>query len=80
MSPVSMPDAAQKPFNVLLDTRHRQLLERERERRGLRSWGEVVRAMIDAKTGANELRALIDALTRRAVQSTKELPCPSDKS
>ena len=48
MSPVSMPDAAQKPFNVLLDTKHRQLLERERERRGLRSWGEVVRSMIDA--------------------------------
>ena len=48
MSPVSMPDAAQKPFNVLLDTKQRQLLERERERRGLRSWGEVVRAMIDA--------------------------------
>lgn len=40
----------------------------------------LVRASISAKTGAAELRALIDALTRRAIQSTKEVPCPSDKS
>ena len=39
----------------------------------------LVRASISAKTGAAELRALIDALTRRAVQSTKEVPCSSDK-